>query len=118
LVSYYGLFDLALYAQARGVPIPAHEVLDAFSPLTYLQRYGKQIPPLLIARMEHDIPGLNVAVDAFCEQAAVLHAPVTVVNHPEGHHGFDTEDDTDQSRAIIAQTLAFMHQHLDTAWPI
>jgi hypothetical protein len=39
--------------------------------------------------------------------AATLQAPVTVVNHPEGHHGFDTEDDTEHSCAIIAQTIAF-----------
>lgn len=112
LVSCYGLFDLALYAQARALPTPAPEVLQAFAPLTYLQQHQERIPPLLIARMEQDIPGLNVAVDAFVATARQLQAPVEIVNHPDGHHGFDTEDDNEQSRAIIAQTLSFMQRHL------
>jgi dipeptidyl aminopeptidase/acylaminoacyl peptidase len=112
LVSYYGLFDLAFYAQARELPIPAPDVLQSLAPLTYLRQHPQRIPPLLIARMEHDIPGLNVAVDAFAAVAKDVQAPVEIVNHPDGHHGFDTEDDNDQSRAIIAQTLSFMHRHL------
>jgi acetyl esterase/lipase len=112
LVSYYGLFDLALYAQARELPIPVPEVLHALAPLTYLQQHPQRIPPLFIARMEHDIPGLNVAVDAFVAVARDVQAPVEIVNHPDGHHGFDTEDDNEQSRMIIAQTLSFMQRHL------
>jgi acetyl esterase/lipase len=112
LVSYYGLFDLALYAQARELPAPPAEVLQALAPLTYLRQHPQRIPPLLIARMEHDIPGLNVAVDEFAAVAAALQAPVQVMNHPDGHHGFDTEDDNEQSRTIIEQTLSFMHRHL------
>jgi len=112
LVSYYGLFDLALYAQARELPTPAPDVLQALAPLTYLRQHRQHIPPLLIARMEHDIPGLNVAVDAFVAAARDVEAPVEIANYPDGHHGFDTEDDNEQSRAIIAQTLSFMHRHL------
>ncbi|MFL5803827.1 MAG: alpha/beta hydrolase [Roseiflexaceae bacterium] len=112
LVTYYGLCDLALYAQARNLPPPAPEVLQAFAPVTYLRQYPQQIPPLFIARMEHDIPGLNVAVDELVAVAAAAQAPVELVNHPDGHHGFDTEDDNEQSRMIIQQTLAFMHRHL------
>jgi len=117
LVSYYGLFDLAVYAQARALPPPAPALLHALAPLTYLQQHPQRIPPLLIARMEHDLPGLNVAVDAFAAGAADVHAPVELVNHPAGHHGFDTEDDNEQSRAIIAQTLSFMQRHLGHARP-
>jgi acetyl esterase/lipase len=112
IVSYYGLFDLALYAQARDLPSPAPDVLQAFAPVTYLRQHPQLIPPLFIARMEHDIPGLNVAVDAFATAAAAMQVPVELVNHPDGHHGFDTEDDNQQSRMIIKQTLSFMHRHL------
>jgi acetyl esterase/lipase len=109
---YYGLFDLALYARARELPAPPPEVLQALAPLTYLRQHPQRIPPLLIARMEHDIPGLNVAVDEFASAAAALQAPVEIMNHPDGHHGFDTEDDNEQSRTIIEQTLSFIHRHL------
>ena len=117
LVSYYGVFDLAVYAQARALPTPAPAILQALAPRTYLQQHPQRIPPLLIARMEHDMPGLNVAVDAFVTAAADVHAPVELVNHPDGHHGFDTEDDNEQSRAIIMQTLSFMQRHLGHARP-
>ena len=113
VVSYYGLFDLALYAQMRELPVPAPEVLQALSPLTYLRQHPERLPPIFIARMEHDIPGLNIAVDAFVAAATAAQAPVELMNHPEGHHGFDTEDNDKQSRAIIAQTLTFMHRHLE-----
>jgi acetyl esterase/lipase len=112
LVSYYGLFDLALYAQARELPAPPPDLLQALAPLTYLRQHPQRIPPLFIARMEHDIPGLNVAVDEFAAVAAAVQAPVEIVNHSDGHHGFDTEDDNEQSRTIIEQTLSFMHRHL------
>ena len=99
--------------QMRELPAPAPEVLQALSPLTYLRRHPERLPPIFIARMEHDIPGLNIAVDAFVAAATAVQAPVEVMNHPEGHHGFDTEDNDKQSRAIIAQTLTFMHRHLE-----
>lgn len=113
LVSYYGLFDLAVYAQARQLEVPPREVLQRFAPLTALQKRKDELPPLLIARMGQDIPGLNDAVDHFIAVAQQVGTSVEVLQYPEGHHGFDTEDDTDQSRVIIQQTLAFMHRYLD-----
>jgi hypothetical protein len=39
-------------------------------------------------------------------------APVTVINHPTGEHGFDNQNDDDRSREIIQSALAFMTTHL------
>lgn len=114
LISYYGLFDLALYAESRNLSALPTELRQRLLPITYLYQYRDHIPPLLIARMEHDIPGFNGAIDTFVTAAQAMHAPVTVLNHSEGHHGFDTEDDNDQSRTIIQRTLSFMQQHLQS----
>jgi len=35
-----------------------------------------------------------------------------LINDPEGHHGFDIEDNTDASREIIRETLEFLKAHL------
>lgn len=35
---------------------------------------------------------LNNAIDAFASLALLLNAPVTVMNYPEGMHGFEVED--------------------------
>ena len=37
---------------------------------------------------------------------------LTVMNHPQGKHGFDALNDDDRSREIIRAALAFMHTHL------
>jgi predicted Zn-dependent protease len=37
-------------------------------------------------------------------------APITVVNHPTGYHGFELFNDDDATRAVIEQTLAFVRQ--------
>lgn len=114
LISYYGLFDLALYARARQLDVPPADVLQRFAPVTAFSQRKNALPPLLIARMGQDIPGLNEAVDQFIMVAEQVGASVEVLHYPEGHHGFDIEDDTDQSRTIIQQTLAFMHRYLDS----
>jgi acetyl esterase/lipase len=56
--------------------------------------------------------GLNDALDRFAAKALAANLPVTIVNHPSGPHAFDIFDDSDASREIIRQMLAFMRFHL------
>ncbi len=37
---------------------------------------------------------------------------IELLNYPQGRHAFDIVDDTDEARAIIKRTLAFMQEHL------
>ena len=48
-------------------------------------------------------------------QAVELGAPVTLITYPEGVHAFDVENDTPESRQIVAQTLDFLQFHLANA---
>jgi len=69
--------------------------------------------PMFIARAGQDAnPGLNVGMDQFIAAALTANAPVTVVNHPVGEHGFDMMNDDDRSREIIRGLLAFLRTHL------
>jgi len=69
--------------------------------------------PIFIARAGMDqFPGLNHALDRFAAKALAANLPVTIVNHPSGPHAFDIFDDSDASREIIRQMLAFMRFHL------
>jgi hypothetical protein len=34
-------------------------------------------------------------------------APITLVNHPSGSHGFDHRDDDARTREILAMAIAF-----------
>jgi dienelactone hydrolase len=70
------------------------------------------LPPVLVVRAGRDHPDLNRAIDAFVVAALAANLPVELVNHPDGHHAFDTVDDTDESRRVIRRVLAFLGEHL------
>jgi acetyl esterase/lipase len=69
--------------------------------------------PLFIARAGRDeMPHLNETLDRFLGKALTRNLPVTFVNYPEGPHAFDIHHDSETSREIIRQILAFMRFHL------
>lgn len=71
--------------------------------------------PLFIARAGQDeLPHLNETIDQFLIKALTRNLPVTLVNHPNGPHAFDIMDDSETSREIIRQILAFMRFHLSS----
>ena len=74
--------------------------------------------PLFIARGGQDqMPHLNETLDRFLASALTCNLPITFTNHPTGPHAFDVMDDSETSREIIRQILAFMRFHL-LAWRV
>ena len=69
--------------------------------------------PMFVARAGRDeTPGLNDTLDRFVTAALVHNLPLTLVNHADGPHAFDLLHDSDTSRNIVRQVLAFMRLHL------
>ncbi len=69
--------------------------------------------PLFIARSGQDeFPGLNQALDRFVAAAIGRNLPVMFANHPTAPHAFEVNDDSERSRCILGQMLAFMQCHL------
>lgn len=68
--------------------------------------------PLFIARAGRDSVDLNVTLDRFIAHALAANLPITVANHATGPHAFDIMDDSETSREIIRQILAFLRLHL------
>jgi acetyl esterase/lipase len=69
--------------------------------------------PLFIARSGQDeMPHLNGTMDRFLSKALTCNLPITFVNHPAAPHAFDLMHDSETSREIIRQILAFMRFHL------
>ncbi|MCA1565705.1 MAG: alpha/beta hydrolase [Acidobacteria bacterium] len=69
--------------------------------------------PLFIVRAGRDqIPHLNETLDRFLMKALARNLPVTFVNHAAAPHAFDLFHDSETSREIIRQILAFMRFHL------
>lgn len=72
--------------------------------------------PLLIVRAGQDqTPHLNETIDRFLAKALIRNLPVTFVNHPTAPHAFDLMHDSEASREVIRQILAFMRHHLITS---
>ena len=69
--------------------------------------------PLFIARAGRDeMPGLNDALDRFAAAALAHNLPLVLANHPEAPHAFEINHDSDVSRLMLRQMLAFMRSHL------
>lgn len=85
---------------------------NRFALATYVDR--ATFVPLFIARAGRDaIPTLNERLDRFVASALAGNAPITLMNHPTGVHGFDVENDDERSREIIRAALEFMKTHLN-----
>lgn len=73
--------------------------------------------PLLIVRAGLDsVDFINESIDHFVSVALSADIPFTLINYPEGIHGFDIAEwwpDTphDKSGEIVSQTLAFMRSN-------
>jgi acetyl esterase/lipase len=69
--------------------------------------------PLFVVRSGHDEnPHLNDSIDRFVAKALARNLPITLVNHADAPHAFDVSDDSETSRQIIGQILAFLRFHL------
>jgi acetyl esterase/lipase len=110
LVAYYTIMDLRPIRDR----IPGgmdEELATRFSPVAVLPESGYEGPPLLVARAGLDQPWLNATIDAFVARALAANAPLDVLNHPKGRHGFDVLDADERSREIISRTLDFVRIH-------
>jgi hypothetical protein len=69
--------------------------------------------PLFIVRSGRDeTPGLNAALDPFIHAALTANEPVTIVNLAEAPHSYDLFHDTDETRHVLQQGLAFLRLYL------
>jgi acetyl esterase/lipase len=69
--------------------------------------------PLFIARGGCDeVPQVNETLDRFITHALAANLPLTVANHASGPHAFDLIHDSETSREIVRQILAFLRLHL------
>lgn len=93
-VAYYGPLDAEL-AQ--------------LSPLTYLRADSL---PVLVAKAGRDNATINRSIDAFVVKGRRLGAPVQLVVHAAGPHGFDVSRHDTRSRTIMRSTLSFLRRQL------
>src|SRR5262249_37741819 len=92
------------------------ETLKNFSPITYVQKGPDKIPPLFIGRAGRDeVPTMDDSIDRFVHEALAKNIALTLMNHSQGVHSFDNQNDDDLSREIIRGAIVFMKEHLNAS---
>lgn len=74
-----------------------------------------QLPLFVVKTEQEPIPNINEAMERFLDYVQEAGAPVIVIEYEDGRHGFDTQQHTEESAQIIAQTLDFMLENFDLA---
>ena len=70
--------------------------------------------PVLYVRAGLDRPEVNQQIVALASLAIAQNAPVTLLNHVTGYHGFELFNDDDATHDVISRTLEFVRH---TTWP-
>ena len=107
LAAYYPIFDLADFRDVG--PELTDDLVERYSPAAAIRGgAGRGVPPLFLGRAGQDSPRLLQGVDRFVQAALAANAPLALMNHPGGRHGFDILDDDLFTRTILARTLDFL----------
>lgn len=84
-----------------------------FAPAAELGGAGQV--PMLLTRVGKEFPRLAAEQDEFAAAARSQGVDLTVIEVPDGQHGFDVADDTDQSRQALNEALDFVQAQLAEA---
>jgi dienelactone hydrolase len=68
--------------------------------------------PIVLTRVGLERQELQAAVDDFLARAKDVSADVQVIDVPDGHHGFDALDHTDQSRDAVRAAMVAVTEKL------
>lgn len=86
--------------------------LAPYSALVRARERGDRFPPTLVVRAGRDARTINDSIDAFVAAALAKNAPVSLINYAAGEHGFEILNDTDETRRVIAQSIAWVKSRL------
>jgi hypothetical protein len=69
--------------------------------------------PMFVVRSGKDeMPGLNASLDRFVAHALAANHSIRIVNHPHAPHSFELFHDSDDTRRILREALAFLRDEL------
>ena len=72
----------------------------------------KDVDLFVVRAGQDQLPHLNELMDRFLAEALACNLNITFINHADGPHAFDLLNDSEVSREIIKQTLAFLRFRL------
>ncbi|MFC0504292.1 alpha/beta hydrolase [Micromonospora costi] len=89
-------------------PLPGWRVDPVFDPAAAIGGTGAPVPPLLLTRVGRERDEVAGTVTAFLRAADDSGVPVEVLDVPDGQHGFDMLDHTEQSRGAVEQAATWV----------
>src|SRR5258705_6563342 len=110
VVLYYTVLSPSLLQDFAGGGERVAQTTPSLGDL--MSRDSLQLPATFIIRVGKDDPRLNAAIDAFVALAIHKGTELELHTYPDGRHAFDILDDTDTSRSLLLQTVAFLKGHL------
>ncbi|MFD6276053.1 alpha/beta hydrolase [Streptomyces sp. NPDC060209] len=94
-------------------PLPSWGRLDSrFHPADAVAHAGSL--PLVLVRAGLETDGIAATVEEFLTAAHESGADIEVIDVPNGHHGFETVDRTDESREAVHRAMRTVLRHLTT----
>lgn len=93
-------------------PLPDWRVDPRFEPCAAIGEPGAAVPPLLLTRVGLEREAVARTVAVFRKVAADTGVPVEVIDVPNGQHGFDCLDHTDESRSAVERATNWISQRV------
>jgi dienelactone hydrolase len=100
----------ATWAALPAVQDPAQTAIKAavmYYGSANVETFRRDVPVLWV-RAGLDSARTNADIARLAAIALSQNAPVTLIDHPNGRHGFEGRDDSPLTREIVEQTLAFL----------
>ena len=104
-----------VFRAVQNEPDPRIKAVVVYYSGTDVTRLRRDLPVLYI-RAGLDRPPVNAGIDSLVARALAQNAPITVVNFPAGHHGFDGTDDNAITRDLVDQTIEFVKRVTTTSY--
>jgi acetyl esterase/lipase len=82
-------------------PLPGWQVEARYRPAEAVAEPGLAMPPILLTRVGLESPEAAETVTQFLTAAGVSGVSVEIIDVPNGHHGFDNLDHTNESREAV-----------------
>ncbi|MEU4779906.1 alpha/beta hydrolase [Micromonospora sp. NPDC023633] len=93
-------------------PIPGWGVDPRFEAGAAIGEPGGPVPPLLLTRAGRERQEIAETVAVFLDAATDAGVRVEVIDVPDGQHGFDMLDHTDESRRAVGRAADWISQRL------